>query len=304
MTFWWASQSKNYRVAIPQGTLWSCPVLRADGILTQRRDRAALKDMRRDEIVFHYADGFLRAVSRVTAPFVDAPRPVGYPKIREGDLDDGWLVRVQPLAVDLAVPFAELQPLVGAGVGKPFGTDGRPAQKYLSRLESHEAAAVLRALSASVFDELDLDSLRDVAEGAGLVRTDARVWGTSRREQAELRQRLLAGRRENQCWLCGRDLPAAFLVAAHIKPRYMLSDAERLHFDDVAVLMCTLGCDALFERGYLVVVNRTVQRGRPADNDSLLRAIAALEQRRVEYSSEDQKARFEEHALLHLGGVQ
>lgn len=55
------------------------------------------------------------------------------------------------------------------------------------------------------------------------------------------------------CEMCGRTFPHAFLVAAHIKPRHMCSDAERLDLPHVGWALCVAGCDAMFEQGYVGV---------------------------------------------------
>lgn len=63
MNYWWASQGRNYKTAIPNGTLWTSPW--PDGTL--RKDRIQIKDIRNGDIVFHYARRQVRAVSRVIA---------------------------------------------------------------------------------------------------------------------------------------------------------------------------------------------------------------------------------------------
>ncbi|MEV6226548.1 HNH endonuclease [Saccharopolyspora shandongensis] len=76
--------------------------------------------------------------------------------------------------------------------------------------------------------------------------------GSRRGEQVALRKRL----RElgaDRCALCGRELPAEFLVAAHIKPRRHCTDDEKRDLDNVAMLACLLGCDSLYEHGYIGV---------------------------------------------------
>jgi hypothetical protein len=82
--------------------------------------------------------------------------------------------------------------------------------------------------------------------------TDSTRTTNWRREHPNLKRRLveLAG---DTCGLCGRDFPPLFLVGAHIKKRAHCSEQERKDFDNVGMLACTLGCDSLFERGYVAV---------------------------------------------------
>ncbi|WP_430497373.1 hypothetical protein ACQRWP_21955 [Micromonospora trifolii] len=81
---------------------------------------------------------------------------------------------------------------------------------------------------------------------------DGRRTAAYRREQAQLKRRLrnIGGK---TCALCGRGLPPQFLVAAHIKKRSECTDAEKLDYDNVAMLACVLGCDSLYEHGFITV---------------------------------------------------
>lgn len=82
--------------------------------------------------------------------------------------------------------------------------------------------------------------------------TDGSRTSSWRREHPALKQRLvqLAG---DVCGICGNTLPASFLVGAHIKKRTFCTETERKDFDNVGMLACVLGCDSLFERGYIAV---------------------------------------------------
>ncbi|MDB6427310.1 hypothetical protein [Curtobacterium sp. 20TX0008] len=256
-----------------------------------------MQAMQRDDVVFHYGRQYLRAISRVSAPWVAAPRPPGYPKIRSGDLDEGWLVRVEPVVTELSIGFDELRNVVGSGPGRPFGKDGRPAQKYLSTITEAEAATLLDKIGAAAPDLVETAELMSLS-----LPTDISIRGTARVEQAELRRHLLHSRSEAPCAVCRRVLPASLLVAAHVLPRTLLTDSERMDFEHVAVLMCVLGCDSLYERGYLTVRDRQVKIGRPADTPAVADSVGALVGSSVEPVSLQQESLFAEHASLHLGG--
>lgn len=74
----------------------------------------------------------------------------------------------------------------------------------------------------------------------------------SRKEQGILRAILLEDKEKIKCALCQKLLPSEILIAAHIKPRSECSSQER---KDINVVMpiCTIGCDYLFEKGYLKI---------------------------------------------------
>ncbi len=83
--------------------------------------------------------------------------------------------------------------------------------------------------------------------------TDAKVQRTVRREQKLLRRALGLHKGTASCFFCGREYPTQLLVAAHIKRRSDCEHAERVDIPAVAVPACTLGCDSLFEFGYITV---------------------------------------------------
>ena len=201
--------------------------------------------------MFHYARKELRALSEVTDSWVPWHRPAHYPA-KEGEGDEGWLVRTEPVAVDLQVPLSVLTELVSHGSPGPLDVNGKPMQKYLSVLKSADAVALLQEARAG---------FAPTQEGAkaGVDRVWAGTMSSAvrevlvRREQAALRDHLLKGRSQAACDLCGRQLPDRLLVAAHIVPRHQLNETERRHLDRIAMLACLLGCDALFEQGLIAV---------------------------------------------------
>ncbi|TDC95409.1 hypothetical protein E1161_04275 [Saccharopolyspora aridisoli] len=84
--------------------------------------------------------------------------------------------------------------------------------------------------------------------------TDGTRTSSWRREHTAFKQRLVE-LSDGSCALCGNHLPPAFLVGAHIKKRAMCSEDERKDFDNVGMLACVLGCDSLFEHGFIAVDN-------------------------------------------------
>jgi hypothetical protein len=91
----------------------------------------------------------------------------------------------------------------------------------------------------------------DVARISGELDREHTVLG--RLEQSYLRLKLFGAEETASCSLCGRRLPVALLVAAHVKPRSECSRRERLDVENIVTSMCLLGCDALYERGLIAV---------------------------------------------------
>ncbi len=77
--------------------------------------------------------------------------------------------------------------------------------------------------------------------------------GTSRKEQSYLRKKLFHGIKTCKCGICNRELPIDMLITAHIKKRSECTFEERLDVDNIVMPMCKLGCDDLYEKGYLFV---------------------------------------------------
>lgn len=101
-----------------------------------------------------------------------------------------------------------------------------------------------------------LEELRE--ENKSLDQKRETLW---RREQKMLRSHLFGRRDMADCTLCTRSFPTDILVAAHIKKRSECDREERLDYKNNVVPMCKLGCDDLFEHGYLVVENGVVHQG-------------------------------------------
>ena len=77
--------------------------------------------------------------------------------------------------------------------------------------------------------------------------------GWHRKEQAMGRRRLLKGKPDGTCQICGREMNSEFLIAAHIKRRSECEDHEKRDLDGVMMLACKFGCDYLFEVGMIAV---------------------------------------------------
>jgi hypothetical protein len=97
--------------------------------------------------------------------------------------------------------------------------------------------------------------------------TDRVVLARARKEQDRLRDYLLRGRTDAPCDICGRILPTELLVAAHIVPRGDLDHEERMQFDRIAMIACQLGCDRLFELGFLTVNDEGIVEVRPVEGE-------------------------------------
>jgi len=128
-------------------------------------------------------------------------------------------------------------------------------------------------------------------------RTDVRAGDRAtiarqRTEQARLRSLLLLGEQEGQCMLCGLMLPASLLVAAHIKPRAHCTRKEQSDFPAVVMLACQMGCDALYERGYITVNEKGAIKVASSPARALNRELKARFSKRSFLGSLEERDRY------------
>jgi hypothetical protein len=130
---------------------------------------------------------------------------------------------------------------------------------------------------------------------------DRQIVAQARKEQAFLRTVLTQGENQHQCCICQQILPVEMLVAAHIKRRTNCNLEEKKDFKNVATLMCKLGCDDLFENGYIAVSNgKIVQNEKRAVTPYLQKHIVELLGLSVDNWAQSGKY-YEWHAEFHLG---
>ncbi|AZS14676.1 hypothetical protein [Paenibacillus lutimineralis] len=106
---------------------------------------------------------------------------------------------------------------------------------------------------------------------------DGRAMKNYRKEQNELRSMLLNGLQEARCAICGEVFPADMLWAAHIKKRSECTPEEKSDLLNIAVLMCKLGCDDLYEKGYIGVNQGVVRSIRSTSSNALSKKIVELQ---------------------------
>jgi hypothetical protein len=116
----------------------------------------------------------------------------------------------------------------------------------------------------------------------------------ARREQSALRRQLIGDKSEVECGICGRTLPVHLLVAAHIKKRSACTPDEKRNIPFIAMPICNLGCDPLYELGYVTVVNGIVQVAETS-SVSLQNILRDLSGKRCKYWVEERRPYFDWH---------
>ena len=124
-----------------------------------------------------------------------------------------------------------------------------------------------------------------------------------RTEQGFLRRHLFKNRHSGRCAFCGEELPVGFLVAAHIKKRSECSNEEKLDYKNIVMPMCKLGCDELYERGYLGVQDGKIIRIAKGPTTERLEAmLSGVLGRECSSWTEGSAKYFEAHQRRHSAG--
>ncbi|BCW86473.1 hypothetical protein NicSoilE8_41460 (plasmid) [Arthrobacter sp. NicSoilE8] len=300
MNYWYAMQGDNYHSAMQQKSLWTCP---RGNDRPLKETRSIIFEMQVGDIVFHHAKGYLRAVSTVVESYQESERPEGY-KRRPDEGDAGWLVRVEPIKRGLALPYTKLAGLTRVGRPGPLNSPTNVYVGFLSRLTEGDGLSLLSHLQITP-PVPDSGLLGHSSDYWGDEDTDGLAWSSIRKEQAHLRKHLLQGRPVAPCSLCGSEVPSGLLIAGHIKPRSKCSEQERRDFRAAAMLVCSLGCDVLFEWGYVVVdAGGEIAAGLPAETHSVRTAIARLIGRHCKAHNEHTARNFAAHKELKLASAE
>ena len=295
MSFWWVNQGATFEEAKDLGILWA-PEEDKSG--NKQPSWETLLRVRKDDVVFHFAKKKLRGIS-----VAESQSRIAEIRIRDkGQWKElGREIEVSPQDFDFTIDLEDI-PIalrVGAekGVDTPFDKRGKVKQGYLYGVSNDVAAFILKKLELVIesgpepIEKQISELIGDFSAG-----TDRVSSGTSRREQAALRQRLLRQRLRAPCGICGRTLSEGLLWAAHIKPRKDCSERERLDIN-VAMLACVLGCDALFGKGiiYLDETGIVQTNGKYAKEEDLVAFFKGIEGKKSVAFSEKSKVYFSWH---------
>ncbi len=127
---------------------------------------------------------------------------------------------------------------------------------------------------------------------------DAEGRARLRKEDGFLRDQLFRGKIIEECAICGRKFPTQFLIAAHIKDRWHCTTEERLDYENIAMPLCKMGCEELYRRNYVTVIDSrvAVTRARVDSND--LQALLVKVKGRVCPWFKGSRSYFEWHARM------
>lgn len=296
MGFWWVNQGDSFEEARNLGALWA-PLEDKGG--HKQPSWETLDEAKPGDVVIHFAKKKVRGISTVTSSSRRAEIRI---RDRGQWKDLGREIEVEAQDFDFTLDLEDI-PLdlrrdSGSGVSTPFYSGGKVKQGYLFHVPDQVANFIfsrLNLINPSSAESADVQVQK--LFGSFPSGTDKAIAGTFRREQRALRAYLVNGRDILDCGLCGRSLPSSLLVAAHIKPRSICSEKERVD-PNVVMLACVLGCDSLFDKGHLFVdENGLVRATEPSQGTSDLDKFTShLVGKRATAFSEASRGYFAWHA--------
>lgn len=256
--YWWVNHKQTSRQELNGGYIWS-PMTKKDGSRNQAYINMTL--VRRGDVVVSYADTFIKAIGVASGSYFVASKPEEYGDAGESWNSVGWRVPVEWTAVEKPIrPKAfieQIRPLLAEKYAPLQSATGDGNQGvYLSSISPQLGGLVLELVGlqaltpGSDVPEIEAELAADLAVqeilAADLPETEKAQLVMSRRGQGIFRQRVL--QLSPRCPLTAVADPR-FLVASHIKPWRVCSNAERL--DGRNGLMLAPHVDRLFDQGWI-----------------------------------------------------
>ncbi|ACU03149.1 hypothetical protein [Pedobacter heparinus] len=202
-------------------------------------------------------DKFVYAAATVTTKFQNEALAVFLWGYKEPGITWEYLYFLDELR-PLNIPYASLNGVIPKGKIKDnkFYEPNKNIQGFqvLSDLQSEYVFAAFADLESETYFDDTITGNRDatIARLNNLDGTDKNQVTKARKEQRILKEWLFGKRKYAICGICNKEYPVSLLVVAHIKKRSKSSHEERINLD-IVMPMCKMGCDELYEQGYIGV---------------------------------------------------
>ncbi len=138
---WWVNQGDTYQAAKALGSIWA-PAKNQNGQTFFFWDNVS--KVKRGDLVFHYAAGSLRAVSKAASDGFSSEKVIGGGKWPSG----GWRVDMEYHEFARPVPIAEIGPVIAKLklTKGPISSNGKANQGYLFKLSSEAVERICAAV--------------------------------------------------------------------------------------------------------------------------------------------------------------
>ena len=161
--------------------------------------------------------------------------------------------------------------------------------------------------SKSVIKSFDLESeifIEDITEETfeevlkklqSLEKADMEISSSRRLEQGFLKKILFGNKTIETCACCKNEFPVSYLITAHIKKRSHCDLDERKD-KNVVMPMCKMGCDEIYEKGYISVFNgKFIDMSKTPNSAELQKYIDKVSNTDCDYYNQQTKSYFEWH---------
>ncbi|WP_431028893.1 HNH endonuclease [Lysinibacillus sp. LZ02] len=252
MNFYIVMQGRTYIDEKSKGIIWS-HIIDKSGQTPHFWER--MKEVKVGDVIFHYVKGEIVAISIVRKDCYEGKKPYN-------DEEDviGFTVEVayEELEKTLNIKnyFKEIQPLLPRKYAA-FQENGDGNQGYLFPCNEMLALKLLELIGDLNVYEEEQEQL-EFAIGPIVKKERNKLVPILAETEAEAKVKIRKGQQRfkrglsplwnNQCALCGIDLPA-LLIASHSKPWKDSTDEERLDIYNGLLLCCNH--DALYDQGYI-----------------------------------------------------
>ncbi len=246
LRYWWVNQNQTYKAEVGGGYMWS-PKTNKNGGYNQFYQNMTETNL--GDIIFSFADTFIKTVGVVSAAATSADKPKEFGKAGDAWDIDGWLVRVD--YEELNTPFKPknhmdiLAPLLPKRYS-PIRADGAGNQVYLAEIPEVMAVSLLSFIGPQLNVAIEEGQEREIKNRTDINTTQKYQLVRSRVGQGQYRNNL--ERHETGCRISGIT-DGRFLTASHVKPWAKSTDFEKL--DGNNGLLLSPHIDRLFDRGYI-----------------------------------------------------
>jgi len=151
-----------------------------------------------------------------------------------------------------------------------------------------ESEIFVEEITEEVFEEV-LYRLKSLEE------TEVEITSSRRLEQGFLKKILFGKKIIGTCAGCKKEFPVSYLITAHIKKRAFCELPERKDIN-VVMPMCKMGCDEIYEKGYISVLNGVfVDMLKTPNSSELQKYIEQIINTSCDFYNQKTKSYFEWH---------
>jgi hypothetical protein len=230
------------------------------GIRPGKRNQPEWKQLVPGDLVLFVSRNQISHAGRVTATFRSKPL-ARHLWGASGDGTEFSLIYVLAECRQPAIELEQLRSWMGLSPNQPFRSfrtldkemslevisclDGAIDENVLAQGIINGARELLNSNHSQLTEGFELDD-EQVSDRRG------KVSAAYRPEQERIRAWLLPFRMAS-CDICGRTLSRGSIHTAHVKPRSECTLRERRDYRNCTMRACLLGCDYLFEEGWIIV---------------------------------------------------